>query len=702
MPRDRDIRRVQRDHALKNLCADFPCLIPWVRERQTSTAMGSEFSQRALQLLRCVGWLLVIGSAAIGLLARFKGLGTWSFSGDEYHTAQSIRNILATGAPRFECGGYYIRGIALQYLSAALLYLGHFQEEWALRTLNAGLSLLAAPPLFLLARRVGGAKVALAVLALFFMSLWEIEYARFARMYGPFQAIFVWYVYFLYRVVVDSDWTSYRWLFALSVASLLVYEGGALLVLANFIPFSANSDAFRWRYLAISVVLVAIAYSFVSFDFRHWGAAEVISGEQAVARQDGEAFAWPESLGPLVVPKLFIVFLIGDPTWGTLGVLCLAACLWVGYRLVTDGVLSYQSRVAYIAMLTLCVLNLFGMAVCLGLVFWMLRWVRFSDLHFKAVRWAGAVGAGCFLFWLSFGLLTTRWYVLFDGDVENPLWKTGVVLLKYPDVYLKIIHEWWIVQPITTMVLGGFAALGVFGAARTERGGDGVRLLAAVVVIFGLLVAALRQPYYASRYTFFLYPIVLLLGTVGLHRAAVCIFRTPHVQGPVFVVAACTLVLVAEDFNIHHALNVDSKNINFRKGYLEEQKYHLWYRKDFRSPAQFINDRLTPGATVITTLLPIDYYMERVDFVYRSRENPEYQNVVACGGEREIWTNARLISREEQLFDLVDGRHDTVWVVTDSAAYSSQSPIERRLSTEFVESLVYVGAGGYVNVYRFD
>jgi len=57
---------------------------------------------------------LAVAAAAV----RAPGLGRWCYTVDEFYFSQSVGFILDHGIPRFPTGGYYTRGLLLQYLSA--------------------------------------------------------------------------------------------------------------------------------------------------------------------------------------------------------------------------------------------------------------------------------------------------------------------------------------------------------------------------------------------------------------------------------------------------------------------------------------------------------------------------------------------------------------------------------------------------------
>src|SRR5438309_10250646 len=65
-------------------------------------------------LLLAMGW---------GLFVRFDGLGSRPMEDDEYFSIRAVQYILEKGVPEYPTGGYYIRGLPLQYIQAASVLL---------------------------------------------------------------------------------------------------------------------------------------------------------------------------------------------------------------------------------------------------------------------------------------------------------------------------------------------------------------------------------------------------------------------------------------------------------------------------------------------------------------------------------------------------------------------------------------------------
>ena len=138
---------------------------------------------------------IIIISVFLGTFIRFKGLGTWPLALDEYYIVKSAENILKYGLPQFPGGGYYDRGILLQYFISILLYFGVKAELAGKKFVSSCQSNHYSSNLFN-CKKIGNQLIATIAVFVFCFSIWEIELSRFARMYTPFQAIFTWYIYF--------------------------------------------------------------------------------------------------------------------------------------------------------------------------------------------------------------------------------------------------------------------------------------------------------------------------------------------------------------------------------------------------------------------------------------------------------------------------------------------------------------------------
>ena len=122
-------------------------------------------------------------AAALGIFGRFSGLGDFPLAVDEYYFAQSVRLIVEHGVPLFPTGGYYTSGLLVQYLTAPLVMM-FGDTEFAYRLPSALFSLGTVALAYVYVRSVLGKRGALGLAAILLVSSWEIEFARFARMYS--------------------------------------------------------------------------------------------------------------------------------------------------------------------------------------------------------------------------------------------------------------------------------------------------------------------------------------------------------------------------------------------------------------------------------------------------------------------------------------------------------------------------------------
>ena len=205
-----------------------------------------------------------------GFYFRIKGLSNGGFANsDEYYIVKAVHNILEFGIPRFPLGGYYTRGIIYQYLSAILLMIG-IKEEFALRIIPVIFNMLAIPAIYLLAKKIGGKLIAASVVFLFCFSVLEIEYSRLARYYAPFQMLFIWHIYFLYKTIVEKEYKSFKWMIFISIASVFMYEGSIFLLVLNFIPFVLDKKIISSSKIIYSTIVFVGGFFYLKFDFRNF------------------------------------------------------------------------------------------------------------------------------------------------------------------------------------------------------------------------------------------------------------------------------------------------------------------------------------------------------------------------------------------------------------------------------------------------
>jgi hypothetical protein len=631
---------------------------------------------------------------AVGVFARLKGLGKWPFSGDEFHTVQAVRYILEKGVPEFPSGGYYMRGILLQYLMAFSSILG-LKEEFGYRLVTAVFNLSAFPAIYLLGKKISGTMVACAATAIFSLSLWEIEFARFARMYAPFQAVFIWYIYFLYMAVVEGKKTARRWMLGLSLFSLFLYEGGIFLLVLNFFPLLFEKVEGRLNYAFLSVGLLLGGYWFLTTKFGTIGAIPPLpAGYHTAGSREGSVLL-PSILGFAAVKK-------GGISGAMFSLFYLFNFLFVFlvFKGNPAGWRDWRRRLCLVVIVIACAMNLFFLAFSIGLAFLLLEWISFEDKRVSYAR----IAVWASLFNLAF-VSTTFFVANFPGLQSFEKWP-GLIMdfllisFKYPNLLNKVIYQWISAFPVHCVLLTVVAATWIFVlAVRNIKGHLGFKFLSAVTIVVLLGVSMLKTPYDAPRYSFFAYPMIVIIFCISLFNLVSFFAKRQPLNIAVCITSILGFLVLSEDFSVKHAFAVDSEKIFFRIGMNKWQRVHYYPNMDTRGVAKVVNANLKNGDIVISRMRPVCYYLTQVDYVFYANTGPEFANYSSSQGTREKWTGAKLIYHEDALWQLLEKSEKRIWLITQSEKADWVGSLDAKLHEKFKNSLVFTSLDGKANVY---
>ena len=213
-------------------------------------------------ILITVSLLLVL--MASGFWFRMYALGDRQLAQDEYYFVTSVRNILEFGLPRYSDGGYYVRGMFPQYLTAISIYLfGDTNFAYRLPAALFGTGTIAMS--YFLGRQFLERTWSILLAMILTFSSWETEFSKFARMYAPFQFVAVCFFWSLYRHSFDE--TSIKRYFAIAVAmvGVLTHELFLFVAIFLFLPVLTWLDK-NWRerlrgqrlYIVMSIIVLLI------------------------------------------------------------------------------------------------------------------------------------------------------------------------------------------------------------------------------------------------------------------------------------------------------------------------------------------------------------------------------------------------------------------------------------------------------------
>lgn len=636
-------------------------------------------------------WIVIILSIVAGLYFRLKGLGKWPLAVDEYYIVKSSENILKHGLPMWDGGGYYARGIPQQYLTALLLLLG-LKAEFASRIIPAIVSLFSFPALYLIGKKISGKTLAAALIFIFAFSIWQIEFARFARMYSLFQTIFIWYLYFLYNYVFEGDSRSIKWVWLFSLFSIFVYEASIFLAILNFVPIiwdknkSAVSHPVGFRQknnfynLAAAITILAAAYSYLSFDFRTLGQ------ENLLPKVALDYFNSAETGGDLRLPTLLMSSLTSNIFWGGLFLLLLLFNFIWSLKIIPSES-SIIAKFSVVVIITFSLLNLLGLVAVSFVIFILLGWLNSSSFNLNSEEEKNSFGFRFaqlsfikfllpvlilnFIYWSVYSFASDAWYYLLPQYQINNHFSAFKFMLKeainYPYFYETFALFRDTIPGAAYLNLFLIVLLIFFTVLKQLKQNDNsVRFFLTVFLILIILQNILNLTYFDTRYFFFLYSLLLILNLLSIERMINYFSENKLITKVIFSLSILLYVLISEDFKIDHMINIDSKDVNFRNNLSLPLKIHYYPRWDTKTLSDIINSQGEPDDIVITNEHTSDHYLKRLDYIFRDYKGTDFKGESILSGKRERWTNAKLIYSYAALNSFIDNSSGVIWLIINS------------------------------------
>jgi hypothetical protein len=626
----------------------------------------SRISKEISELSRQQPLLLAITFAALlfGVYARFKGLGAWPLTPDEYYLARSVQNVLRAGIPVYDCGGYYPRGLLMQYVTAAL-QLGGLSPELAPRLIAALCSLAALPAVYLLGKRAHSSAIGLLAVIVLALSVWEVEIARFARMYAPFQALFAWYLVYFLKYTIDRDHRALWPMLALSIVGPLIWEGAALLALVNLLPPLINHSSGRLTqsdasFLAGMALLFLLIVWFVTLDVRIGGSEPPYPADYA-ASLNKRTLA---ELEPSVAPWTTIA---SHPIWTAMALVPLGLAL-----LAVRWIWSFRARwlacAGLMAALVAAILHQFAAVAAVILMLLMLNLVRWRELLTRRALPFHVAVVACVAFWTAFGFLTDEWRV---NPGTHWLGSSKAVAVAYefarfPDFLQQIVLPWGRAVPILGLTLLGLISAGIiWSIARDAERPSVERAMQLVLVCMLLAASASDPPRHETRYLFFIYPLAVIVALAAIAHLVEAVVNRNSLATTFTAVAALAAFALTEDFSLRHLLNIDSPEVNFRVD-AGDKEAHLQARSDPRGAARWLTEHTRGQDLAINGVPTVDFYYSGFDYTYIDWHHRRFPAYACRRGTVERWGNLPLlysveamqseIERANRAFLVIDGK----------------------------------------------
>ena len=148
--------------------------------------------------------IIIFALTVIGFYLRFYNLGYKSFWIDEAITSSAAIGLLEHGTPVLPSGIDYTRALLNTYL-IALSFKIFGISEFSARIVSVVFGTLTIPLVYLLGKELENKRIAIIAILLITFSLFEILWARSARMYAQFQFFYLLTAYLFYMSLKKDD-----------------------------------------------------------------------------------------------------------------------------------------------------------------------------------------------------------------------------------------------------------------------------------------------------------------------------------------------------------------------------------------------------------------------------------------------------------------------------------------------------------------
>jgi hypothetical protein len=281
--------------------------------------------------------------------------------------------------------------------------------------------------------------------------------------------------------------------------------------------------------------------------------------------------------------------------------------------------------------------------------------------------------------WLTYAITWREWVAGVDGGGFYLVWALRRAFFGWPDLYHPFYFPWS--QELPVLGLGVLGALTYQIATKLKNSLPLMLSNPTCIVVYIVFCAGvLRSHFSSTRYTFFIYPVLLYVVALSLKEVTerVACRVGASLSQSVSIIAAVAYIAfftVSEDFNPRHIVNIATAEVGFRMA-AYERFGRTWYaRPDYETPATFLNGLVTPvdGATrlVVVESPPVSYYLKREHAVYYERRGLQFANLSRQRGTVDLMSNNRLLSTMEELQEYTAGAR-TVWLIRRSGPEAQQ------------------------------
>lgn len=677
---------------------------------------GDNYKKKGLSanvlVLAALVFLLIVG-----FWLRINNLGLLGLIGDEGHQALAVDGILKYGYPLVPSGGVYLRSILYLYTqSVSALVFG--LNEFSLRLPSVLFNLGSIVMIYLFGCALFNAKVGLLSAIILTFSAWEIELSRYGRMYTAFQLLYLCSLFTFYKGFIRGK-KIYQFLVPPTfILAFIFHDLGLTLLMVFFVPFFIESyGVVKKKVLFLYMVLIAGGF----YAYRK-GLSFMVS-TMNLATIKGRSFE--DRINSLVAIENFIKKHFDLPAIGLLKQLY-SHHYWVFFLIctilvITLGCLIYRAyitdskkaqNVLAMPIIISCFLYQFTLAFLLFCLYVLLFYKDVRTLKDPSLILIYLSAVFFFLFWFTYASLY---------PVSHPYFSLSEAFWGYPNFY-RYFPSWFIEGwPIFTVITGMTIILMAYVYLKDRTS------IPYVFCVLGCLLPTIfasfmYAPFYESRYTFHMYPLLILIFSFSLvtisgyisRKAATLargIYKEQRFQKVIGVLIAVLLaVILSQDIYPSEVLAISRRTYktvrNPNKAITNMQPYAS-YHQDYRTPARFLTEHMHTDDIIILMAkahVPsiYHYYIGKVDYILT--KNPRDYGEYCDGRLIHYMTGSVGITNSNTLKQVIEkNRERRIWLLTDFYLLDHYySPDMRRTVKTLAGKLMYTGQDGKTFVYLID
>jgi hypothetical protein len=651
--------------------------------------------------------LLLLMLLAIGFWLRARHLGDLGLLVDEGFQAIAVQWILKDGVPKVDSGLIYSRALPFLYVQAASAQLFGL-NEFSLRVPAVLFGVAAIFAAYILGKTLFNRSVGLLTAAVLTFSVWEIELSRYARFYTAFQCMYLVSLLSFYRGFMIGE-RFYKFLFIVAaLVTISLHPIGVALLTCFLIPLPSTSFSRRDK-LVFGVWATGLAGLWVLYH-KLAGVLNAMSNPYFhIIREEGPvvgAFRKIQSIvgEPIGIPLFYVPrprFVIDlareDPLW-LLGLALVSgvatAYLLCGFIRRDDG---WRVLIA-IPVVWTAFLHQFGVVLLMFAVY-VIFFVRdFRSLMEPPLKVIYGAVAVCLVFWIPIltATLTVRQAILATF---------GYPLYRFYEYFLFWFVEGWPVL-IIVFALGSLLLLARFISDRSIP----VPLFVLGAIYIPAVVTSFARPHYIeARYTFHLYPLMVLVFAMIAMEAGSRVLKIPArgkwIRGAIAASITLAALFISQDANPVNAWSVGNRTYQNTRDPIRSVinwKFYAGFHQDHKSPSLYVRERLAPGDRVMA-LGPshmVAIYHFYVGQVHYAVGNAFRHHRVAKEGKIVAYTSgSEILENLPRLKEIIEGESAAgIWLLGDRMLLVDDNSLYSKSMKEYLKSLAiapdYLGIDG--------